>query len=188
MGDQAGKMCEFALSESRPCSCSAGRAVRSVVPDLSPSLAIPSISVEVNLVVLPATVSVRVGGFVSGLEIEDFMVFVNGRAQAIRLFHGEDVPVSVGLLVDNSASMGAKRNDVAAAAVAFAGSSNPLDEMFVIDFNEEVTLGLRQARNSFRPKLVRTRSRPQGRSCARTYGRVRCDRGRSCTSQEGQPR
>ncbi len=108
----------------------------------SPSLAIPSISVEVNLVVLPATVRDREGGFVSGLDKEDFQVFENGRAQAIRLFHGEDVPVSVGLLVDNSASMGAKRNDVAAAAVAFAGSSNPLDEMFVIDFNEKVTLGL----------------------------------------------
>ncbi len=105
-------------------------------------LAIPSISVDVNLVVLPATVRDREGGFVSGLTKEDFQVFENGRAQEIRLFHGEDVPVSVGLLVDNSASMGAKRKDVAAAAVAFAGSSNPLDEMFVIDFNEKVTLGL----------------------------------------------
>jgi len=54
----------------------------------------------------------------------------------------EDIPVSVGLLVDSSSSMSRKRRDVTAAALAFVRSSNPRDEMFVVNFSERVTLGL----------------------------------------------
>jgi len=102
----------------------------------------PTISVDVNLVVLHATVRDRKGGFVSGLRQEDFHVFEDGRPQTIRLFQHEDVPVSVGLVVDNSASMAGKRKDVTAAAMAFVRSSNPQDEMFVVNFNQRVSLGL----------------------------------------------
>lgn len=101
-----------------------------------------AIKVDVNLVVLHASVRDRKGEFVPGLQKEDFHVFEDGRPQAIGLFRHEDVPVSVGLVVDNSASMGRKRADVAAAALAFARSSNPQDEMFVVNFNERVGLGL----------------------------------------------
>jgi len=103
---------------------------------------IPSISVDVNLVVLHPSVRDRQGGFVSGLRKQDFQVFEDGRRQAIRLFQHEDVPVSVGLLVDNSASMGPKRPDVTAAALAFARSSNPQDELFVVNFDQKVSFGL----------------------------------------------
>jgi Ca-activated chloride channel family protein len=52
------------------------------------------------------------------------------------------VPVAVGLVVDNSGSMQRKKSDVASAALAFVGSSNPGDELFVVNFNENVTFGL----------------------------------------------
>jgi Ca-activated chloride channel homolog len=101
-----------------------------------------TISVNVDLVVLHATVRDKQGGFVSGLERGAFHVFEDGVPQTIRLFQHEDVPVAVGLIVDNSGSMGPKKKDVTAAALTFARSSNPKDEMFVVNFNERVSLGL----------------------------------------------
>ena len=101
-----------------------------------------TISVDVNLVVLHATVLNRKSGFVSGLQKEDFHVYEDGAPQLIRVFEHEDVPVAVGLAVDNSGSMGRKRKDVTAAALAFVRSSNPRDQMFVVNFNERVSFGL----------------------------------------------
>src|SRR5208283_2257002 len=103
---------------------------------------IPRITVDVNLVLLHATVRDRQGGFVSGLRKENFKVFEAGRAEAIRVLQDEDVPVAAGLIVDNSGSMGRKRKDVTAAALAFARASNPRDELFVVNFNERVSFGL----------------------------------------------
>ena len=104
------------------------------------------ISVDVNLVVLNATVLDRRGGFVSGLRREDFRVYEDGAPQVIRVFEHEDVPVAVGLVVDNSGSMGRKRKEVTAAALAFVRASNPRDEMFVVNFNERVSFGLPDTR------------------------------------------
>jgi Ca-activated chloride channel family protein len=104
------------------------------------------ISVDVDLVVLHVTVRNGRGDFVSGLGKDDFHVFEDGRSQTIKVFHHEDMPVSLGLLVDNSTSMGRKRGDVTAAALAFVRSSNPQDEMFIVNFNERVSLGLPGAR------------------------------------------
>jgi Ca-activated chloride channel homolog len=101
-----------------------------------------AISVSVDLVVLDATVRDKKGGFVSGLEKQDFRVYEGDQPQTIELFRHEDVPVAVGLVLDDSGSMQPKRSDVAAAALAFVRSSNPEDEMFVVNFNENVTFGL----------------------------------------------
>jgi VWFA-related protein len=100
------------------------------------------ISVDVALVVLHVTVSDRQGGFVSDLGERDFAVYEDGVAQPIRLFTNEDVPVTVGLVVDHSTSMGPKMAEVTAATRAFVRSSNREDEMFVVNFNEKVYLGL----------------------------------------------
>jgi len=100
------------------------------------------ISVDVALVVLPATVTDRQGGFVSDLGERDFLVYENGVLQHIQLFKNEDVSVTVGLVVDQSTSMRPKLTDVIAAARSFVRSSNPEDEMFVVNFNEHVSLGL----------------------------------------------
>ena len=100
------------------------------------------ISVDVALVVLHATVIDRQGGFVSNLNAQDFDVYENGVRQRIQLFSSEDIPVTVGLVVDHSATMRPKLVEVSAAARAFVHSSNREDEMFVVNFNEAVTLGL----------------------------------------------
>jgi VWFA-related protein len=100
------------------------------------------ISIDVALVVLHATVTDRQGGFVSSLGQQDFEVHEDGIAQQIRVFTNEDVPVTVGLVVDHSTSMRPKLAEVAAAARTFVQSSNPEDEMFVVNFNEKVSLGL----------------------------------------------
>jgi VWFA-related protein len=102
-----------------------------------------TISVDVDLVVLHASVRDRKGGFVGGLGKENFRVFEIGVPQEIRVFQYEDVPVAVGLIVDNSGSMRRKKRDVTAAAMAFVRSSNPQDEMFVVNFNERTSFGLR---------------------------------------------
>ena len=103
------------------------------------------ISVDVALVVLHATVSDRQGGFVSDLGERDFEVYEDGVAQPIRLFKNEDVPVTVGLIVDHSTSMRQRMAEVTAATQAFVRSSNRDDEMFVVNFNEKVYLGLPSA-------------------------------------------
>ena len=100
------------------------------------------ISVDVGLVVLPVTVTNRKGEFVPNLAATDFQVSEAGRPQQITLFKSEDVPVTVGLVVDNSGSMGSKRPEVVAASLAFVQSSNPGDQMFVVNFNQRVSLGL----------------------------------------------
>ncbi len=100
------------------------------------------ISVDVALVVLHVTVSDRKGGFVSDLSERDFVVYEDGVPQRIRLFRNEDSPVTVGLVVDHSTTMRPRLEEVAAAARTFVQSSNPEDEVFVVNFNENVSLGL----------------------------------------------
>lgn len=100
------------------------------------------ISVNVGLVVLPVIVTNRKGKEVSGLGEASFHVYEDGRPQQISFFEPEDVPVTVGLVIDNSGSMQSKRPDVTAAAEEFAKSSNPDDQMFVVNFNQRVYLGL----------------------------------------------
>jgi VWFA-related protein len=100
------------------------------------------ISVNVGLVVLPVIVTNHKGKEVAGLGEGSFHVYEDGRAQQISFFEPEDVPVTVGLVIDNSGSMRSKRPDVAAAAEAFARSSNPDDQMFVVNFNQRVYMGL----------------------------------------------
>jgi Ca-activated chloride channel family protein len=97
---------------------------------------------NVDLVVLQATVRDRKGAPISGLNKENFQVSEDKVPQQIESFSHEDVPVTVGLVIDNSGSMRPKRNDVIAAAMAFVRSSNPADQIFVVNFNEHVSMGL----------------------------------------------
>jgi len=101
-----------------------------------------TVKVNVDMVVLRATAQDRKNVLVSGLNQDNFQVYEDGVLQPIKQFSHEDVPVTVGLVVDNSGSMKSKRHEVIAAALAFARSSNPQDQMFVVNFNEKVSLGL----------------------------------------------
>jgi VWFA-related protein len=100
------------------------------------------ISVDVSLVVLNPSVRDRQGRFVSDLSEPDFALREDGVRQSIKLFRHEDVPVTVGLVIDHSGSMKPKLPEVIAAARSFVQSSRPDDRMFVVNFNEKVKLGL----------------------------------------------
>jgi Ca-activated chloride channel homolog len=97
---------------------------------------------DVRLVLLDLSVKDRAGGFVSGLSEDDFAVSENGRPQRITAFAHDDLPVTVGILVDESYSMTPKRAEVLAAAQTFIEESNPHDEVFVLNFNDKVSSGL----------------------------------------------
>jgi VWFA-related protein len=82
------------------------------------------------------------GRVVTGLTRDDFTVYDNGERQQIQLFTADDVPWTVGLVIDSSSSMRGQRDAVTAAGMAFAELSHPLDELFTVNFNEAVWLGL----------------------------------------------
>jgi len=107
--------------------------------DQTPEFTIHS---TVNRVLLDVSVRDASGGFVSGLTKDNFRVFEDGKAQQIAEFEAGDIPVTVGIVVDESGSMVPKRSEVLTAALTFVTESNPLDEMFVIHFNETVRHGL----------------------------------------------
>jgi VWFA-related protein len=97
---------------------------------------------DTRLVVLPTTVVDKQGHLVTNLTREAFTVYENGAQQQIRQFKREDVPVSMGLVIDNSGSMRDKRAKVEAAALALVKASNKDDEVFVVNFNDEAFLDL----------------------------------------------
>ncbi|MGB9402804.1 MAG: VWA domain-containing protein, partial [Candidatus Acidiferrales bacterium] len=97
---------------------------------------------DVDLVVLHATVEDAKGAFVPDLKQQNFRVFEDKVEQKLDLFLREDVPVTMGLVVDNSGSMREKRAQVNAAALTFVKTSNPQDEVFVVNFNDEYYLDL----------------------------------------------
>jgi VWFA-related protein len=95
-----------------------------------------------RLVLLDVSVKDSSGGFVSGLTKDNFKVFENGKPEAISQFSNADNPVTVGLAVDESGSMRPKRPQVITAAWVFIQASNPMDEIFVVNFNEKPRRGL----------------------------------------------
>ncbi len=95
---------------------------------------------ETRLVPLNVTVTDRAGHLVTGLQKGAFQIYENNVLQQIKDFKGEDVPVSLGLIVDNSGSMRDKRQSVESAALALVRDSNKQDEVFVVNFNDEAYL------------------------------------------------
>jgi VWFA-related protein len=97
---------------------------------------------ETRVVVCNTTVIDKTGHLVTDLDRDNFTVFENGVQQKISDFKHEDVPVSLGLVIDNSGSMRTKRAGVEAASLALVRDSNPGDEVFVVNFNDEPFLDL----------------------------------------------
>ena len=95
-----------------------------------------------RLVLLDVSVKDASGGFVSGLSKDNFKIYESGKHQEITQFANADIPVTVGIVVDESGSMRPKRAEVITAALVFNEASNPMDEMFVINFNERPRRGL----------------------------------------------
>ena len=98
------------------------------------------IKVNVDLVQLPVTVNDKNGLMVAGLNKDNFQVLEDKVPQEISLFKHEDIPLSMGLVIDNSGSMRNKRERVHSAALTFVRESNPDDETFVIAFDENAYL------------------------------------------------
>ena len=94
-------------------------------------------STETRLVPLNVTVTDKSGRLVGNLTQSAFQVLENNVLQQIKVFKHEDVPVSMGLIIDNSGSMRERRQAVESAALALVKDSNPQDEVFIVNFNDE---------------------------------------------------
>src|SRR6266576_1831310 len=95
---------------------------------------------DTRLVICHTTVVDKSGHLVTTLPKEAFTVLEDGKPQEIKVFRREDIPVSMGLIVDNSGSMRDKRAKVEAAALTLVKDSNKDDEVFVVNFNDEAFL------------------------------------------------
>jgi VWFA-related protein len=95
---------------------------------------------DVDEVILHATVVDDKQHIVTNLDKNDFTVYEDGKPQTIISFRHEDIPVAMGIVIDNSGSMREKRNKVNQAALNLVRSSNPQDEVFVVNFNDEYYL------------------------------------------------
>jgi Ca-activated chloride channel family protein len=95
---------------------------------------------NVDMVVLPVTVVDKQGKFVKTLQEDNFRVYEDKVEQKLAVFKQEDIPVTMGLVIDNSGSMREKRPRVNEAALTLVQSSNPDDQVFVVNFNEDYYL------------------------------------------------
>jgi len=137
-----------------------------LLPDLSAQDQDFVIHSDVRLVLLDVSVKDPDGSFVEGLSQSNFEVYENNVRQTISTFSNNDLPFTVGLLVDASRSMAPKRNDVLAAAGLFIAESNPRDELFVLNFNDTVKRGLPDgvlfSDDMAQLRAALSRARPQG--------------------------
>jgi VWFA-related protein len=128
------------------------------------------ITTTVANTVLHATVVDDKHHQVNGLTKNDFQVYENGQLQQIKSFDRKDVPVAVGIIIDNSGSMRDKRPAVNRAALNFVRASNPKDEVFVVNFNDEYYLDQDFTDNV--PKLQEALERIESRGGTALYDAV----------------
>ena len=100
----------------------------------------PVFRADSNYVVLHTTVADKSGKLVTDLTQKAFKVYENNVEQQLKVFRREDIPVSLGLVIDNSGSMKDKRQKVEAAAIQLVKASNPQDQAFIVNFNDEAWL------------------------------------------------
>jgi Ca-activated chloride channel family protein len=100
----------------------------------------PVFRADTRLVDLHVSVVDRNGKLVTNLPRTAFKVYENSVEQQIKIFRREDIPVSLGLVIDNSGSMLKKRQSVETAAMQLVKASNPEDQVFIVNFNDEAYL------------------------------------------------
>ena len=127
---------------------------------------------DVNLVVLHTTVNDDRGKFVDGLTQDNFRVYEDKVEQKLSVFKREDIPVSMGLVIDNSGSMRDKRPRVNEAALTLVQSSNPQDEAFVVNFNDDFYLDLDKDFSSSIPELKEALERIDSRGSTALYDAI----------------
>jgi len=119
------------------------------------------IKVDVNLTLVNVTVTDPLDRLVTGLEKEHFRVFEDGIEQEVLTMSSEDVPVSIGLVFDMSGSMSDKVEKARQAAVQFMRTANPLDQFFLVSFNDraELTSGFTSSVDELQNRMMFTASR-----------------------------
>jgi len=95
------------------------------------------LKVDVDLVLVPVTITDPMNRLVTGLEKENFQLFEGSSPQEIRTFSSEDAPVSLGVIFDSSGSMSNKMDRAKEAVIEFFKTANPQDEFFMITFSDE---------------------------------------------------
>ncbi|MGP0017425.1 MAG: VWA domain-containing protein [Candidatus Sulfotelmatobacter sp.] len=95
------------------------------------------LKVDVDLVLVPVTITDPMNRLVTGLDKENFQLFEGNASQQIRTFSAEDAPVSLGVIFDSSGSMSSKMDRAKDAVVEFFKTANPQDEFFMITFSDE---------------------------------------------------
>ncbi len=95
------------------------------------------LKVDVDLVLVPVTITDPMNRLVTGLEKDNFQLFEGNSAQEIRTFSSEDAPVSLGVIFDSSGSMSSKMDRAKDAVIEFFKTANPQDEFFMITFSDE---------------------------------------------------
>ncbi|HEX3892011.1 MAG TPA: VWA domain-containing protein [Terracidiphilus sp.] len=98
------------------------------------------IRMNVDMVLIPITVTDTMNRLVTGLEKEDFQIYENNGEQKISSFASEDAPVSIGIVFDLSGSMTSKLIRARDSILQFIKTANPEDEFFVIGFNDRPEL------------------------------------------------
>lgn len=145
------------MLKSRPIR---GRSVRYLLPllffaagcslSLAQSPEIPRIRVDTTLVLVPVTVTDSSNRYVLGLDKSNFRVYEDDAEQKIKQFSGEDAPLSVGLIVDTSASIGSKLETARQAVAQFLKTMNAQDEAFLIEFNDKAEMAVPLTRDTAR--------------------------------------
>jgi Ca-activated chloride channel family protein len=130
------------------------------------------IKIDVGLVVLHTSVLDDRGKFADGLKVENFRIFEDKVEQKLSTFKREDVPVSMGLVIDNSGSMRDKRPRVNEAALTLVESSNPQDEAFVVNFNDDFYLDLDKDFTNSIPELKEALERIDSRGSTALFDAV----------------
>jgi len=130
------------------------------------------IRVDVNLVVLHTTVIDDRGRFADGLKQENFRVLEDKVEQKLSIFKREDIPVSMGLVIDNSGSMRDKRPRVNQAAITLVEASNKQDEAFVVNFNDDFYLDLDKDFTNSIPELKEALERIDSRGSTALYDAI----------------
>jgi Ca-activated chloride channel family protein len=138
-------------------------------PDAGKPQSGSKIQIDVNLVVLHTTVLDDRGKFVEGLTQENFRVYEDKAEQKLSVFKREDIPVSMGLVIDNSGSMRDKRPRVNEAAITLVQNSNPQDEAFVVNFNDDFYLDLDKDFSNSIPELKEALERIDARGSTALY-------------------
>jgi Ca-activated chloride channel family protein len=95
------------------------------------------LKVDVDLVLVPVTITDPMNRLVTGLDKENFQLYEGNASQQIRTFSSEDAPVSLGVIFDSSGSMASKMDRAKDAVIEFFKTANPQDEFFMITFSDE---------------------------------------------------